>query len=118
MTDTVDEVIKKWKKVRDMYSYQSLPKTGLDIFIDEVERLRAELAEIKAENVGLDEAHDRLNAELAAAKAASRCPVEVLNIFEGTYESDRYIELRTDAEADTFTDWLRERIKDTTPPTT
>lgn len=54
--------------------------------------------------------------ELAAAKAASVVPVKVLNIFEGTYESDRYIELRTDAEADTFTDWLRERMKDNTPP--
>ncbi len=35
----------------------------------EVERLRAELAEAKAENVGLGESHDRLAAALAAAKA-------------------------------------------------
>ena len=59
---------------------------------------------------------ERLRAELAEAKAASVCPVKVSNIWEGTYESDRYIELRTDAEADTFTDWLRERMKDKSPP--
>jgi hypothetical protein len=55
---------------------------------------------------------ERTQEQLAAAKAASVVPVRVLNIFEGTYESDRYIELRTDAEADTFTDWLRERMKE------
>jgi hypothetical protein len=55
---------------------------------------------------------ERLRAELAEAKAASVLPVKVLNIWEGTYQSDRYIELRTDAEADTFTDWLRARMKE------
>jgi len=59
---------------------------------------------------------ERLRAELATVKAASVCPVKVLNIWEGTYESDRYIELRTDEEADKFTDWLRERMKDKLPP--
>ena len=59
---------------------------------------------------------ERLRAELAKAKAASACPVKVSSIWEGTYQSDRYIELRTDAEADTFTDWLRERMKDKSPP--
>jgi chromosome segregation ATPase len=35
----------------------------------EVERLRSELAEAKAENVGCEESHFRLEVELAAAKA-------------------------------------------------
>ena len=50
--------------------------------------------------------------ELAAAKAASVCPVEVLKIFEAHPACDRYVELRTDVEADTFTDWLRARMKE------
>lgn len=125
-----------------------------EVLAHEVERLRAELAETKAENVGLAESHYRVEVELAAAKAdlasldaivaeneflrvsnrgsaedlavsaeqlaaakaASACPVKVLNIWEGTYQSDRYIELRTDAEADTFTDWLRDRMKEGTKP--
>ena len=96
----------------------------------EVERLRAELAAAKANSEALKKAlyslqeaairlGDRLDdakTELVVVKVASACPVKVLNIWEGTYESDRYLELRTDAEADTFTDWLRERMKDKSPP--
>ena len=88
-----------------------------------VERLRGELADTENARDSWrrvcekeTEAKHQAWTELAAAKAASVCPVKVLNIWEGTYQSDRYIELRTDAEADTFTDWLRERMKDKSPP--
>lgn len=81
----------------------------------EVERLRKacnQYSEDELLNGDWRARAEKAEAELAAVKAASVCPVRVLNIFEGTYESDRYIELRTDAEADTFTDWLRDRVQE------
>ena len=90
-----------------------------EVLAHEVERLRAELADTENARDSWrrvcekeTEAKHQAWAELAEAKAASACPVKVLNIWEGTYQSDRYIELRTDAEADTFSDWLRERMKE------
>ena len=87
----VDEAMAKWKQLREHYCMPAFPQTIVDILAAEVERLRS---------------------ELAAAKAASECPVDVLNILEVKFESDRYIELRTDADADTFEDWLRDRMKE------
>lgn len=79
----------------------------------EVERLRAELAEAKAENVGLAESHYRVEVELASAKAASVCPVKV----HGCFYSVAFDHFGLSSEAARrFDDWLRERMKDKSPP--
>jgi hypothetical protein len=116
----VDEAMAYWKKERaNDDTYYGMPEMICDILSAEVERLRGELSAegtagelILQDNRDLRIENKRLAAELAKAKAASACPVKVSSIWEGTYQSDRYIELRTDAEADTFTDWLRERMKE------
>lgn len=99
--------------------HSNLRTLAIGALYNEVERLRGELSAegtagelILQDNRDLRIENKRLAAELAKAKAASACPVKVSSIWEGTYQSDRYIELRTDAEADTFTDWLRERMKE------
>lgn len=125
----VDEAMALAKELRVELDGEQEPGMYLSeiaaiVLAAEVERLRAEVQRLDI--AGIHSCHDdcqklpcvqrreieRLRAELRAAKAASVCPVRVMNIFEGTYQSPRYIELRTDAEADTFTDWLRDRMKE------
>ena len=55
---------------------------------------------------------ERLRAELAAAKAASVCPVRVQNIYDAEYPSDCYIECWNGDECMKFRDWLYDRIKE------
>jgi len=59
----VDEALKVAKREGLGWYEDEDAHTAAQVLVDEVERLRA---------------------ELAAAKAASVCPVKVLNIFEGT----------------------------------
>ena len=81
----------------------------------EVERLRAELAEAKAENVGLAESHYRVEVELAAAKAASVLPVKFWWRYESN-ECDILIHGMNDEDSTRFGNWLDERMKDTNSP--
>ena len=122
-----------------------------EILASEVERLRAELAQLRKDWCDDDEAikqqalrvldaakveGDSVNvprmgalaemmadelvkvrAELAAAKAASVVPVEVVSC-DPDYEMTATVVLWSNADAQRFADWLRERIKDTRPPAT
>ena len=80
--------------------------------IAEVERLRDELAETKAEFNGLSESHDRLGAELAAAKASSVLPVGItdLELSTGGQRIEFYIE-GDKADGAKMLAWLRDRMK-------
>lgn len=60
---------------------------------------------------------ERLRAELAAAKAASKCPVKLFWCYESN-GCDIVISGMSDEDSTKFGNWLNQRIKDTTPPTT
>ena len=61
---------------------------------------------------------ERLRAELAAAKAASVCPVRVRSVWVDDIGGRVVAYCKNIEEAMKFEVWLRERMKDTTPPTT
>ena len=74
----VDEAMAKWKELREQYDWPKYSPTLTDIFVAEVERLRAELAKenasaevIISENELLRLTNQKLATELAAAKAAT-----------------------------------------------
>jgi hypothetical protein len=55
---------------------------------------------------------DILKAKLAEAKAASRCPARVENIYDAEYPSDCYIECWNGDECMKFREWLYDRMKE------
>ena len=55
---------------------------------------------------------ERLRAELAAAKAASVVPVEVLEIYDAEIPSICRVECRCGDDRLKFTDWLFDRMKE------
>lgn len=103
------------------------------ILASEVERLRAELARCQSL---LDEARtelsicgafhavakkewqlevekvNRLEAELAAAKAASVCPVELVALGDADWECSVGVKCKSSADADRLYNWLRDRMKE------
>lgn len=67
----------------------------------------------------LAEEVERLRAELAAAKAASVVPVNVISVWaDGTGFGRVTAYCKTLDDAMQFESWLLDRIKDTTPPAT
>lgn len=61
---------------------------------------------------------ERLRAELAAAKAASVCPVEIAALGDADWEYSVGVKCKSDDDANKLFDWLWERMKDTPPPAT
>ena len=57
---------------------------------------------------------ERLRAELAEAKAASVCPVEVIDCYFNAMPDlgDVRLICKSGADAQAVTDWLRERMKE------
>lgn len=70
----------------------------------------AEVAEVLAAEV------ERLRGELAAAKAASVVPVEIVSVEDADldhgYNIDVGIQCKSEADADILLDWLRDRTKE------
>lgn len=98
-----------------------VPRMGAlaEMMADEMERLRAEVEILAVEVTRLQAIeHEQIEtqAELAAAKAASRCPARVENIYDAEYPSDCYIECWNGDECMKFREWLYDRIKDKSPP--
>lgn len=95
----------------------------------EVERLRAEVQRLDI--TGTHSCHDdcpklpcvqrreieRLRAELAATKAASVVPVELVALGDADWECSVGVKCKSSEDADRLYNWLRDRTKDT-PPTT
>lgn len=77
----------------------------------ECELLRDQLSETRKENDQWEEAHDRLVAELAAAKTASVVPAQVV-FCDWEYDTTVTVVLWSNADAQRFADWLRERMKE------
>lgn len=105
----VDEAMKVAR--REVLGWYDDMHTAGPVLADEVQRLRAELAEAKAESVGLGESHDRLAAALAAAKAASVPPVKFCWYYESN-ECDIIINGMNDEESTRFGNWLDDRMKE------
>lgn len=62
---------------------------------------------------------ERLRAELAAAKAASECPVELVALGDAEkdwWHCDVNVKCKSGEDADKLYHWLRDRMKDATPP--
>ena len=59
-----------------------------------------------------------VKAELAAAKAASVCPVEIAALGDADWEYSVGVKCKSDDDANKLFDWLWERMKDTPPPAT
>ena len=90
-----------------------------ELLAAEVERLRAEVEMSHSfHRVAVKERDferllvEALKEERAAAKAASRCPARVENIYDTEYPSDCYIECWNGDECMKFRDWLYDRIKE------
>ena len=96
------------------------------VLADEVERLRAELELSKANVQSLkkalfevQEAAIRLGdqvgdarEELAAAKAASACPVDIVCVYQSGWGQYASAELKSEEDAVTLMKWLRDRVKE------
>ena len=95
--------------------------TALETLTKEVERLQAVNQIFEAANVRLATELERVQAELAAAKAASVVPVEIEEVRLPTISQKPYdtvIATKTFGDMCRFRNWLRDRMKDTAPPTT
>ena len=95
---------------------------ALDVLTAEVERLRARvfMLENTTSSNELDAMLqiDQLKTELAAAKASSVVPVDVLDCYYNAMPDlgDVRLICKSGSDAKKVTDWLRERMKDKTPP--
>lgn len=89
----------------------------------EVERLRAELTIREQEVIcvrnsqslelaNCKEDNERLRAELAAAKAASVCPVEISAPGDADWEYSVCVRCKSDDDANKLFDWLWERLEE------
>lgn len=59
---------------------------------------------------------ERLRAELAEAKAASVCPVELVALGDADWECSVGVKCKSSEDADRLYNWLRDRTKDKSPP--
>lgn len=94
----------------------------------EVERLRAEVEMSHSfHRVAVKERDferllvEALKEELAAAKAASECPVELVALGDAEkdwWHCDVNVKCKSGEDADKLCHWLRDRMKDATPPAT
>ena len=55
---------------------------------------------------------ERLRAELAAAKAASVCPVEISALGDADWEYNVCVRCKSDDDANKLFDWLWERVEE------
>lgn len=82
------------------------------------ERLREALFEMQQAAIRLVGHIDEAKAELAEAKAASACPVEIESVYVNEYLGSVVVFIGNERGAVEFDAWLCDRVKDTTPPTT
>lgn len=100
---------------------------ALEVLRVEVERLRAEVQRL--DMAGTHSCHDdcqrlpcaqrreieRLRSELAAAKAASECPVELVALGDAEkdwWHCDVNVKCKSGEDADRLYNWLRDRMKE------
>lgn len=86
----------RWREIADQYG-------------KEATRLGTAVIELEAEV-------QQLLAELAAAKAASVCPVELVALGDADWECSVGVKCKSSEDADTLYNWLRDRMKDKPPP--
>jgi hypothetical protein len=111
----VDEAMEEARQFGEQESKDMLFAEHIAILLAaEVERLRAEVEILAVEVTRLQAIeHEQIETrtELAAAKAASVCPVKVV-YCEPDYERTATVVLWTNADAQRFADWLNDRIKE------
>lgn len=93
--------------------------TALETLAAEVERLRAEVEILAVEVTRLQAIeHEQIEtqAELAATKAASELPVQVIDCY--SFGDDVEVVCKCGDDADRLSGWIRDRMKDASPPAT
>jgi hypothetical protein len=80
----------------------------------QVERLRAGNIRWRDVSAKLRLTLAELSEELAAAKAASALPIEVIGCY--SFGPDVKVMCECAGDSDRLSGWLRDRMKDTTPP--
>ena len=93
-----------------------VPRMGAlaEMMADEMERLRVWNKRWRDVSAKLRLTLAELSDELAEAKAASVLPVEAVDCY--TLGEDVEVACKCDEDADRLSGWLRDRMKDKTPP--
>ena len=119
--DEAMEIAGSSNKASEWYDGSLIEAVG--VLRKEVERLRAELTFREQEVIcvrnsqslelaNCKEDNERLRAELAAAKAASVCPVEISALGDADWEYSVCVRCKSDDDANKLFDWLWERLEE------
>ena len=98
--------------------YSTHYKEVAETLVAEVKRLSGLLESVNAYCSEIEKRWAATQAELAEAKAASVCPVEIAALGDADWEYSVGVKCKSDDDANKLFDWLWERMKDTPPPAT
>ena len=95
------------------FSHHSNPRTlAIGALYNEVERLREENEWMGIAGQQMARHLAEAKAELAAAKAASVCPVEIAALGDADWEYSVGVKCKSDDDANKLFDWLWERLEE------
>ena len=116
-SDKMRAEFEKWAKRNGCDIVQAKKKYGYWLFHTHLAWLSWQAAYAAGQKAEQSEV-ERLQAELAAAKAASVVPVELVSLGDADWECSVGDKCKTSEDADILYNWLRDKQQDTTPPTT